>query len=333
MKALALKKIISIVLLLAVIFSFTACEERITPKSRTFFGYFDTFITVYDYTGGSQRDFDAMCSEIEEKIEKYHKLFDIYNRYEGVVNLAQINESEGKLKVDTELFDFLTFALEIHGLTGGEVNIAFGSVLEIWHRYRKEGREVPSEEILNEANLHTDLKSLSLNNEEMTVERLDAQMKLDAGAVGKGYALEAVGEYIRENYGEGYVLDFGGNLKSIGTKKNGEGWTTGIKNPDVSSDSYAYTTVLSDECISTSGNYERFYTVGGVRYHHIIDKDSLFPENYYASVSVICKSGALSDALSTAFFNMTKEQILKVKSTLSNIEIIVVYENGKVEKI
>lgn len=333
MKALALKKIISAFLFLAVIFSLLSCAERREPKSRTFFGYFDTFITVYDYTGGRKKDFDAMCADVEGEIEKYHKLLDIYNKYEGVVNLAQINESDEELEVSPELFEFLSFAVQMHEKTGGEVNIAFGAVLEIWHKYREEGERVPSAEILNEANLHTDIKSLSLNAEKMTALRLDEKMKLDAGALGKGYALEAVGEYIREKYGEGYVLDFGGNLKAIGKKKNGDGWTTGIKNPDKSAGAYAYTTTLSDRCISTSGNYERFYTVSGVNYHHIIDKDTLFPQNYYASVSVICKSGALSDALSTAFFNMTKEEIKATKSNFADIEIIIVYENGEVEKI
>lgn len=327
-----MKRLLLVFCVLAILLSMVSCEKSITPKNRIFDRYFDTVSTLYDYTGLSRAEFDKMALDIEEKISKYHKYFDIYNEYEGIVNLAYINKTVGKIKIDKELFDFLKFSKEIHSLTGGEVNVAFGAVLSIWHSYREAGEQVPDIALLEEANLHTDINSLALYEDELAVERLDERLLIDAGAIGKGYACEVIGEYVREKYGEGFVLDFGGNLKAIGSKPNGDAWKSGVKNPIAhSSQSHVYTFELKNQSVATSGNYERFYQVDGLRYHHIIDKDTLMPKNEYASVTVISDSGAYADALSTAFFNMSKEEIENSLKAFKNTSVVLVYPDGKSE--
>ncbi len=329
-----MKKIISIFLFFLLSFSLCSCERQITPKNRVFYQYFDTVCTVYDYTGLSTADFDALCEDVEAKMKKFHQYLDIYNDYNGVVNLKSINDTSGKIKVDEELFDFLKFSKEMHTLTNGEVNIAFGSVLSIWHDYRKEGVAVPDISILEDANLHTDIENLALYDDELAVERLDEKMMLDAGAIGKGYACQMIGEYVRERYGEGFVLDFGGNLKAVGSKPSGDGWSSGVRNPNpYSQEPYVYTFEISNASAVTSGSYERFYTVGGQSYHHIIDKDTLMPKNTYTSVTVITESSALADALTTAFFNMEKEEIERTLSSLENTSAVLVYPGGFYEVI
>lgn len=309
-----------------------SCQNQIEPKNRVFYQYFDTVCTLYDYTGLSDEEFDKMASDVEEQILKYHMYFDIYNEYEGVVNLAYINKTSGKIKVDKELFDFIEYSKQMHNLTRGEVNIAFGAVLSIWHDCREEGLAVPDISLLQNANTHTDIEKLALYENELSLERLDACLTLDAGAIGKGYACEKIGEYIREKYGEGFVLDFGGNLKAVGTKPDGSGWKSGVKNPLSNSQSlFVYTFEIKNQCAVTSGNYERFYTVDGINYHHIIDKDTLMPQNTYTSVTVIAESSALADALSTAFFNMTEEEIKSTLSNLENAKAVIVYPSGNYE--
>ncbi len=340
-----MKKIISVILCLFFLLNLSSCKagwnsNRDKAKNRVFYQYFDTVSIFYDYTGATAENFEAVCRDVENMMSKYHKLFDIYNEYEGINNLASINASRNGVKVDKELFDFLIFAKEMYALTDGEVNIAFGSVLSIWHEHRTHGIEnpdeatLPSEEILREANLHTSIENLALDEETLTVARLDEKLKLDAGALGKGYACEIIGEYVREKYGEGYVLDFGGNLKAIGAKPDGKGWTTGIQNPDMlSSVAFIRTFEVKNISVVTSGNYQRFYTVGGINYHHIIDKDTLMPRNDYVSVTVIYSSSAVCDALSTAYFNMKTSEIEENVKQFENIEVILVEKSGEIKTI
>ena len=330
-----MKKTVSIILTLFLLLCFVSCEENISPKSREFYYYFDTMSTVYDYTGMSEERFSALCSDVEDKMLIYHKYFDIYNEYTGVVNLATINKTEGKIQVDRELFDFLKHAKEMYNLTRGEVNVAFGSVLSIWHDYREQGKSVPAYAELSAANLHTDIEKLALYEDTLSVERLDTGLLLDAGALAKGYACEKIGEYVREKYGEGIVLDFGGNLKCVGAKPNGSGWKSGVRNPDpFAVDPYVHTFEIKNASAVTSGVYERYYVVDGVSYHHIIDKDTLFPKNDYLSVSIICPSAAMADALSTAFFNMESSEISEVLSGINEkITVIIIHKNGEKEII
>ncbi len=326
----------ALILCLSLVFTLFSCEKGkvSAQKSRSFYEYFDTVGTFSDYTGGSQRDFDALADRVERELSEYHRLYDIYNTYEGVVNLKSINDSagEGKLSVDKKIIDMLSYSKQLYAKTNGKINIALGSVLKIWHDCRKEGKRVPTYEELTLASLHTDIDKLIIDEENLTVELLDPEMSLDVGAIAKGYAVEKIAEGLVSDGYSGYVLDVGGNLRAIGEKPNGRGWTVGIKNPSSPySQTYVYKTEIKNSAIVTSGSYERFYTVLGVRYHHIINPDSLFPENYYLSVSVRSPSSALSDALSTALFNMPYTELVTFVSTLSDVFVAVVLPDGEVE--
>ncbi len=332
------KKIFSLFLSLSVLISLFSCDEYgdapITPKREIFYEYFDTVGIFYDYTGGSDADFDRAATLVREELREYHELFDIYNEYSGRVNLATLNKTAGTgaVKVDKKIIDMLTYAKEMYTLTSGEVNVAFGSVLKIWHDYRTEGKEVPPLELLEAEALHTDIDKLIIDAENLTVELADPEMSLDVGAIAKGYAVEMTAQKLFDSFGGGYVLDVGGNLRTVGTKKDGTGWSAGVKDP-MGVTSTVYQTTLLNEAFVTSGSYERFYTVDGVRYHHIIDKDSLMPENYYLSVSVKSNSSALSDALTTAIFNMEYDEAESFVAKLSDVTVILVMPSGEVRTL
>ncbi len=340
------RKITALLLLLCTafsLFSLTSCTKKTLPLS----GYFDTEGTLYDYNGLSRRKFNALSKMVTEEFEEYHKLYDIYHEYEGITNIATLNANAGKgpIKVDKKIIDLLSFSKEMYVLTDGETNIAMGAVLSIWHDCREKAKEnekngtpelsrVPTEEELREAAEHTSIDDLIIDEAAGTAELRDPKMSLDVGAVGKGYAVEMVARMIEEKYGGGFVLDVGGNLRAIGTKPDGAGWLVGVRNPDnYGSETIVYKTEIKDAATVTSGGYERSYTVGGVSYHHIINPETLFPENYYASVSVMTSSSALSDALSTALFNMEYEELQAFVSSNGDIFAIIVFPDGRVETL
>lgn len=330
------RKILSVLLIFAITLTlFVSCEKKITVKYKQFWGFFGESVvgTLYDYSGMAKGDFDALAKTVEEKLAAYHRLFDIYNEYDGIVNLKTLNDNAGggPMKVDGAIIELLSFAKTMHTETGGRLNVAMGAVLKIWHGCRESGDRIPDMEELTRANAHTDINDLIIDKENSTVEICDPEMSLDVGAVAKGFSVEKVALWLEEEGYSSLVLDVGGNLRAIGEKPDGGGWNAGIRDPfSPFSDSTVYSLSIKDEALVTSGSYFNFYTVGGVRYHHIINNETLMPENYYISVSIKAPSSAMADALSTAIFNMPKDEADEFIKGIDGIFVVFVMPDGKV---
>ena len=325
------------VLLALAIFSLAGCNSKsknAQTNSVVFYEYFDTVSEISDYSGRGKESFDSAMVTVERLLDYYHKLFDIYHEYGGINNIATINKNAGiePVKVDTALLDFLEYAREMYYLTDGNVNIAMGSVLSIWHEYRTLGVSVPPTEKLDEANQYTDITKMVIDREKNTVYLADPEMSLDVGAIAKGYACEKIAEALEAGGYSSYVLDLGGNLRVIGHKPDGSTWRTAVRNPDLSSkERYIYYLDIADTSVVTSGDYQRYYTVDGVKYHHIINKDTLMPADYFSSVTIITKNSGYADGLSTALFNMDYESGLALVSSLEGVSVVWVTKDGQVK--
>ena len=339
------KRIAALLLLLSlIILPLTACKGDTAPKekSKIYYLYFDTVCTVTDYSGLSGEDFSTLCTLIEDELMRYHRLFDIYNSYSGVTNICDINAAEGEsVAVSDELIDFLLYAKEIYTLTGGEVNIALGTVLALWHDEREaaslnpEGARLPDAEKLATLSHHTDIDKLLIDKASGTVRLLDPHMRLDVGALGKGYAAKKIIELLEERGYTSVLLNLGGNVSAVGTKWGGAPFVAGVRNPAPQSslDRYVATLDIIDASLSTSGDYERFYTVGGVDYHHIIDKDTLMPSDTgFRSVTVLGPDPAVTDALSTALFCLSFDEGRELISSISGYEAFWIFDDGRTEK-
>ncbi len=305
------------------------------PQSTEFYEYFDTVSIVQSYLGDSKESFNKNCALVRGVLEKYHRLFDIYYEYSGINNLRTVNRNAGKapVKVDGELIDFLLYCKDMYTLTRGETNIAIGAVTKIWHDKRESAikspatANLPTDSELIEASEHTSIDLIVINEEDSTVYLSDPKASIDVGAIGKGYAAEMAKKVLIDAGVTSYVLNIGGNICCIGNKANGDKWRTAIKDP-LTSGAYALTVYLSDITCVTSGSYQRYFTVDGVNYHHLIDKDTLMPSVHFTSVTVFCESSALADALSTALFCMTYEEGLSLVSTLEDVDVFWIAPDG-----
>ena len=317
----------------------------------TWFDVFDTVTTVIGYAA-SQEEWDSQMEALHSDLVEYHQLYDIYHTYSGVTNLRDVNDRAGQepVEVDGRIMGLLTEAKEMCETTGGKMNVAFGTVLKIWHNYREAALDdpaqaaVPSLEELQAAAQHCDINDLILDEEASTVFFADPELQLDVGSVGKGYAVEMVARAAEERGLKSALISVGGNLRSIGHKPDYTRWTGGIQNPwtttadIVPTESGGYVAVVEVEDMSlvTSGNYQRYYEVDGVRYHHLIDPDTLMPANYYSAVSVLAPDSGLADCLSTGLFCMPLEQGQALVESLDGVEAMwmmndendVVYSSG-----
>ncbi len=326
-----MKKILSLVLSFVLLFSLFGCTNiKYTKYSKSFLELFDTAssITAYDT---SQENFDKKYNELYKVIKKYSELFDIYSSYDDIINIKYLNDNAYKepIEVDKEIIDLLNFSIKAYAVTNGKVNIAMGSVLSIWHDYREDGKAVPPKSKLIEASKHTNIDDIIIDNKNSTVFFKDKELKLDVGAVAKGYVCNKIYEYItKNNLWQNAVISLGGNIITVGSKPDGKNFVIGIENPN-SNDYLMKVNAKDKTSVVTSGSYQRYYTVNGKNYSHIIDPDTLYPAEYFTSVTVISSDSALADAFSTALFCMSYDDGIKLVESNEEIEAIWLDNNGK----
>ena len=337
------------VLAAAVVALAVALLTRDKPSSlrtKTFFNeYFNTVSTVYCYSEETDEGFREKCRAVEELLSEYHQLADIYNEYDGLVNLKTLNDNAGgdAIVIDSRLMDMLVYAKEIHAITGGAVNVAAGAVLSLWHECREEaaaglGARLPDEGELSEAALHCDISSLELDPATLSARISDPKASIDVGAVAKGYATERAAELLISMGADGYVLDIGANLRTVGEHPTDGVWTVNIRNPLPSGGSaYADTLTVDGGAVVTSGGYERYYVVDGKKYHHIINEQTLMPADFFASVSVVHADSGFADCMSTALFNMSYEDglllIARAKAEgYGEIKAVWILKDGTIKK-
>ena len=307
-----MKRLIGAVIALCLVL--TACggtspEEK--QYTATFLTLFDTVTTILG-RAESQETFSATAQEIHDELLEYHQLFDIYNDYEGLNNLKTINDNAGlsPVVVDSRILDLLEDCKAYYTLTNGRVNVALGSVLELWHTAREDGINdpqnayLPDQSALEEAAKHCDLDQVILDREASTVYLMDPELRLDVGAIAKGWSAQQVAEAAPR----GLLISVGGNVCATGPKDDqGTVWVVGVQNPD-GGDTYLHTLAIAEGAVVTSGDYQRAYIVDGKLYHHIIDPDTLYPGTYWRAVTIVCADSGLADALSTALFLLPREE-------------------------
>ena len=284
--------------------------------STIFYDAFDTVTQVIAYCD-SEEEFSRQMDALHTDLLEYHRLYDIYNDYDGVVNVKTINDNAGvaPVQVDDKILGMLELARQMYDTTDNKL---------------------PEQEALDAAARHCDISSLVIDENARTVYLSDPDMSLDVGSVGKGYAVEMAAQAAEARGLKSALISVGGNLRAIGTKPDGSQWSGGVENPWNASDvytassSYVSGVNMSDMALVTSGNYQRYYVVDGVRYHHLIDPDTLWPARYFDSVSVLSPDSGAADCLTTGLFCMSLEDGQKLIESLDGVEALWCTPDGEV---
>lgn len=305
------RRILALGLLLSLLLTGCALPEEREQYQATFLDVFDT-VTAISAVCASEEEFRHQADQIHDLLVEYHRLFDIYNDYGGLNNLKTVNDHAGiaPVKVDGEIIRLLLDCRDYYELTDHAVNAAMGSVLSLWHEARTAGlanpdsAALPDGEALKEAAAHCDWASVEIDETAGTVYLSDPALRLDVGAVAKGWSAQRAAEAAPE----GFLISVGGNVCATGPKDaGGTPWVVGITDPDGGA-GYLHTLSVTGGAVVTSGDYQRYYSVDGKTYHHIIDPRTLYPAGLFCSVTVICGDSGLADALSTALFVLPRQE-------------------------
>ena len=253
--------------------------------------------------------------------------------------IYRINETAGSpegVVVSERLSPILSECLELSEKSERAFDITIGGMTKLWNldvwaaSENQAAFEVPEEAAIRAALENCGSEKLHWE-EEKSLLYLPEKMSLDLGAVGKGIALDGLLEKLQANKKvSGAVISVGGSVLVYGEKPDGSGFRIGIVNPFQPSEYLGTLELKGEWCVSTSGDYERYVEKDGKRYHHIINPDTGYPaDSGLCSVTVLSRSGFLSDALSTACFVLGSERG-KTLAESYGAEAVFVEKDGRI---
>lgn len=346
------KRLLALFLIITLVGCKFSNKQPVYEKySYTFFNTFDTVVKTVMYVESEEKS-KEYNNYIEKRFNELHKEFNKYDNYEGINNVKTINDNAGisPVKVSDELFDLIKTSMDYTLTYSDKTDISLGSVLEIWSKYRDMNEDldpdktyenwelIPTEEELNDANKFVGLENIELNDEEKTVFIKNANTRIDVGATAKGYAVEVICNELKEMGCDSLLISAGGNVKAVGPPLDGirGRWGIGIMNPDVlfgihDESNIVETIFVKDLSVVTSGDYQRYFIVDGKNYHHLIDKDTLQPGEYFRGVTVVHENSALADFLSTAIFLMPYEEGLNLINSIEGAECYWIFLDDSVK--
>lgn len=313
------KKYIYIILLILILFSLILLyiDKSTYKKYNKNYFYMDTYINIKIDTTKSQKEINKIFDDIDYLYSSYHKLTDKYNSYDGIVNIYYLNErlnNNEEIEIDKRLSDIINIGIEYYDKTEGLFNIASGSLTEVWKNYIDKCNSLPTEE---ELNVNININDIKLENNKFIK---DNDIKIDLGAIAKGYVTELAGAYLEDNNINNYIINAGGNVK-LGKAFDKENYIVGITNPDDTNNIFTKVNI-NNLSVVTSGNYQRYCDIDNVRYSHIINPYTKWQEQYTRSVTVIAKSSVLADIYSTYLYLLPVDKGLEVVKNNEEIEAI-----------
>jgi thiamine biosynthesis lipoprotein len=276
---------------------------------------------------------DAQWAEerIEDAVAEISRIEKLLTTFSDNSQTAAINKMAGisPVQVDREVFDLIQRSLKISSLTQGAFDITYGSIDKRLWNFDVHMTSLPSEQIAKQMVRLINNRNVILNEKECTVFLTEKGMRIGFGGIGKGYAADKAKLLLQQNGVQSGVVNAAGDLTTWGTQPNGKPWTVGIANPYARFQPFSYLEI-SNMSIATSGNYEKFAVIDGKKYSHTIDPKTGLPVGGIKSVTVLCPSAELADAMATPVMVMGVEAGLHLLNQMKNIACIIIDDADRI---
>ncbi len=311
------KSLIAIILCAVIVFGIVSYDfisgRSSCEKTSVAMG---TVVTVKLFGFGAKNDLDKIETEInglENSVLSWRK--------EGS-DVYRINKGSGtQVSVSPDTVKIIGQCIDISDDCGGVFDITIGNVTKLWD-FGGNNQRLPSDDEIKTALGSVGYKNVSISGNAVQIKK---GQSLDLGAVGKGFVCDKIKELLDKGRTKSAVVSVGGSLLIYGNRT----FSVGIVNPDNDKQSMG-TLKLKDTCVSTSGNYEKYFEQDGKRYHHILNAKTGYPAtSEFKSVTVVCESGLISDALSTVCYIAGYRKSIEILKKF-DAEAVFIFNNNAV---
>ncbi|ANE50794.1 FAD:protein FMN transferase [Flavisolibacter tropicus] len=278
---------------------------------------FEITVVAQDETWANEC-IDAAVFEIS-RIEQLLTTFNVTSQ------TAQINEAAGikSVKVDKEVFDLIQRSLRISSLTQGAFDITYGSIDKSLWNFDVHMSALPDPETARTAVRLINYRNVVLNEAQCSVFLKEKGVRIGFGGIGKGYAADRAKLVLQQKGVASGVVNAAGDLITWGSQPNGKPWTVGIADPYIRFQPFSYLEI-SNKAIATSGNYEKYAIIDGKKYSHTIDPKTGYPVTGIKSVTIICPSAELADAMATPVLVMGVKAGLDMINQIKGMACIII---------
>lgn len=290
------------------------------PASKEFFAM-DTYMEVDAYGDNGEK----AVAKAEKEV---NKLDSILSTGKSTSEISKLNKNK-KQVVSADTMSLIKESVKISKETNSAFNPTIYPLMELWG-FTTKNYYVPKDNEIKPLLNHMDIDNIKIDERKNEVSFKDSNMKIDLGAIAKGYTSSKIIDIFKENNIKSGMVTLGGNVQVLGKKPDGSLWKVGIQNP-IGEDEYLGVLQTSDKAVITSGGYERNFTKNGKIYHHILDPSNGYPANNgLTSVTIISSDGTLADALSTSLFVMGKDKAIDFyKKSNYNFDFILYSSDNK----
>ncbi len=274
--------------------------------------------------GEDAAELDRVIALALDELRRVEDVFTVYRESE----LTRLNAraGQGPISVSHELAEVIAIAVECGRITRGAFDVTYFPLRPLWD-YKAEHPTLPSEEQIQTALERVDYRRIEVDLEHDTVE-LPSGFSIDLGGIAKGYGVDrAMGVLLAHGIQNGLV-QAGGDTKALGRKFDAP-WQIAIKNPRRQGDVFAVLPVVN-QCVQTSGDYERFFVIDGRRYHHILDPRTGRPSQGCMSATVIGPEATFADGIATAMCILGPDEGMALIEELERVEAVLVGMDGRV---
>ncbi|MGN0383045.1 MAG: FAD:protein FMN transferase [Eubacterium sp.] len=300
-----------------------------TPFSKT---YFDTVVSLEIYSSDSSLSNNELINNCYDLCEKYENMFSTTIKGSDIY---KINHSKGEaVEVNSDTIIVINKSLFFSEYSDGAFDITIGPLSSLWNFGSNSGKVPDASDIEQKLNLvdYNNINVVCDENNNGTVQLTNPDAAIDLGGIAKGYAADKVKEYLVSEGVTSAIINFGGNILTIGCKPNSAGFTIGIQKPFAKTNETAATVSVNNKAVVTSGVYERYFYKKEVLYHHILDTSTGYPcDNGIYSVTVMTDSSCDADALSTTCLALGLEKGKELIEFMINTEAVFILEDGTIE--
>ncbi len=269
-----------------------------------------------------------IAAKAAREIDRLEKLWSVF-RTGSEINRIGKSAGDRPVKVHADTLRILQRAKELSGKCGGRFDITAAPLTELWRKATMEGIPPAGEAVAQQLAL-VDWDSLELDEQGHAYLPRQGQ-RIDLGGIGKGFAADRAEEIYRRHGVSSGLINLGGNVMVVGSRRDGSPWRVGIRYPDVGQTALAGYLEVRDAAVVSSGGYEHYFDYNGRRYHHILDPTTGQPAaTNVLGVSVVASSATDADAFATAVFVMGLESGLAFLEALPRVEGLIFDRSGAI---